>query len=227
MVHNLKIVISLGGKVLTKSLEGKHFKKYADVLRKLKGKGHRVIVITGGGYICRTYQAIARELHASKAALDSIGIIATRLNAATLMACLGDDAYPTVLTSAEQVKVNADARILVCAGNEIGHSTDFDSSIIAEIVDADILINATNVNGVYSSDPKKNPKAKKLNKLSYDEFQKIVIGVSQEPGDYDLFDLAAVQIIKRSKIKTVIIDASDPEEIVRAVEGKHDGTVIG
>lgn len=223
----MKIVLSLGGRIITKNLTSEHFKKYVDVLKKLKNEGHSLIVVTGGGSVCRTYQKIARELNATKSLLDMVGIYATRLNAATLIACLGEDAYPVVLTSVNDVKRHIDERILICGGGELGHSTDFDTAIIAEATNADLLINATDVDGVYSSDPQKNPNAKKFDNLSYDEFQKIVLEISQEPGEYELFDLAAIQIIRRSKIKTIIIDAlTDPVEIIRAVEGTHKGTII-
>ncbi len=90
-----------------------------------------------------------------------------------------------------------------------------------------MLIKATNVDGVYSSDPRKDPNAKKFEKLSYEDFEKIILKNKQEPGKYSLFDLSAIKIVERSKIKLIVINGEDSEEIIRAIEGKHRGTEIG
>ena len=222
----MKIVISLGGSLLTKELTPENFKNYADVLKRLKKKGHKLIVVCGGGKVCREYRDIAKKFKASNELLDWIGIQATHLNALTLIAALGEDAYPFSLRTVEEVKKNFDDKILVCGGNLPGCSTDYDAALFAEAVEADLLINATDIDGVYSSDPKKDPNAKKFDKLSYDEFEKIMLKNPQTPGEYRFFDLKATRLIKRGKIKTIFVDGRDPEEIIRAVEGKHHGSVV-
>jgi uridylate kinase len=145
----------------------------------------------------------------------------------TLIACLGKDAYPLSLRTPQQVVKNLDEKILVCGGNLPGCSTDYDAALFARAIKADLLINATNVRGVYSSDPKKNPRAKMFKRLSYEEFEKIISKLKQEPGEYRLFDLKAAKLIRKAKIKTVIIDGRNPKNILKVVEGKIIGTVIG
>jgi uridylate kinase len=118
-------------------------------------------------------------------------------------------------------------RILVCGGNLPGCSTDYDAALFAQAIKADLLINATDVDGVYSADPKKVPHARKFKKLSYDGFIRILSKLPQAPGKYRLFDLNAAKLIKIAKIKTIVVDGRDAEEIRRAVQGEHDGTEIG
>ena len=222
----MKIVISLGGSLLTKELTPENFKKYADVLKRLKNKGHKLVVVCGGGKIAREYRDVAKSFTKDNILLDWIGIQATHMNALTLIAALGKDAHPVSLRTPEEVKKNFKDKILVCGGDLPGCSTDYDAALFAEAIKADLLINATNVDGVYSDDPKKNPKAKKFDRLSYNEFEKIIMKNPQTPGEYRFFDLKATRLIKKAKIKTIFIDGRDTEEIMRTVEGKDHGTMV-
>ena len=222
----MKIVISLGGSLLIRDLTHENFKKYADVLKKLKGKGHKLIIVCGGGKTARQYRDIAKKFTSDNVLLDWIGIQATHLNAFTLIAALGKDAHHVSLRTVREVKKNFSDKILVCGGNVPGSSTGYDAALFAEAIKADLLIKASDIDGVYSADPNKNPNARKFDKLTHDEFLKIIEQNPQTPGEYRLFDLKATKLIKKNKIKTIFIDGIDPEEIVRAVEGKHSGTVV-
>lgn len=232
----MKIVISIGGSLLTKELTAENFKKYVDVVVKLWRRGHKVVVVCGGGKVCREYRDVGKELGADWRLLDWVGIVATHLNASAFVAGLlgrnefGGKVYWVKMQpekdAVKEVKKHFGKYIVVGAGYEPGHSTDYNSAIFAEAVGADLLINATNIDGVYTADPKKDPAAKKLKKLTHKEFEKIIMQNPQTPGEYRLFDLPATKVIKKMKLKTVFIDGNDPEEIFRAVEAKHNGTVI-
>lgn len=226
----MRIVISLGGSLLTKEMSSDNFKKYVDVLLKLKRNRHKLVVVCGGGRVCREYRDIAKGLNTNNEQLDFVGIMATHLNASTLFSGLGKSGYlvkwKSLKEAIKEVKKNFGKKILVCGGYDVGTSSDYDAAVFAKEIKADLLINATNVDGVYSDDPKKNPEAKKFDRLSFDEFEKIILKNVQSPGEYRLFDLPATKLIKKHKIKTVFIDGNDPEEIVRAVEERHSGTVI-
>jgi len=222
----MKIVISLGGSLLTRELTPENFKKYADVLKKLKNKGHKLVVVCGGGKVCREYRDVAKELGGDNVLLDWIGIESSHLNALTVIAALGKDAHPTNFRTAQDVKKNFGDKIVVCGGNLPGHSTGYDAALFAETIKADLLIKASDIDGVYSADPDKDPNAKKYEKLTHGEFLEIIELNPQIPGEYRLFDLKATKLIKKNKIKTIFVDGRDPEEIIRAVEGKHNGTVI-
>jgi len=222
----MKIVISLGGSLLTRELTPENFSKYADVLKRLKKKGHKLIVVCGGGKVCREYRDIAKELGGDNILLDWIGIESSHLNAFTLIAALGKDAHPMSFRTVKEVKEYFNDKIVVCGGNIPGSSTGYDAALFAEAIKADLLIKASDVDGVYSADPDSDSKAKKYDRLTHDEFLKIIEQNPQTPGEYRLFDLKATRLIKKNKIKTVFIDGNNPEEIIRAVEGKHHGTVI-
>jgi len=222
----MKIVISIGGSLLTRELTPENFQKYADVLKRLKNKGHKLVVVCGGGKISREYRDIAKHFTKDNVLLDWIGIQATHLNAFTLIAALGKDAYSVSLRTPQEVKKNLKDKILVCGGNLPGSSTGYDAALFAQAIKADLLIKVSDVDGVYSADPDLDPNAKKFDKLTHDEFLNIIEQNPQTPGEYRLFDLKATRLIKKNKIKTIFINGTDPEEIVRAVEGKHHGTVI-
>ena len=226
----MKIVISIGGSLLSKEPglipTAEDVKKYANALKRLKDKGHQIVAVCGGGKTCRRYQAVAKELGADKILLDNLGTASTHLNSYLIIAALGDYAYQESLRKPLQVKKLFGDKILLCAGDKPGHSTDYDATLHAKAVKADLMINVTNVNGVYSDDPKKNPNAKRYETLTHKQFMKIIKKNAQLPGEYRLFDLPATKLIKRMKLKTIFIDGTDPEEIIRAVEGNHHGTVI-
>ena len=226
----MKIVVSIGGSLLTRELTAENFKRYIDVFLELKNKGHQLIVVCGGGKVCREYRDVGKKLGGNNEQLDFIGIMATHLNAATLYSGLGDSGelikWTALKKAVKQVKEKFGDKILVGAGYDIGTSSDFDATSFAKAISADMLVNATNINGVYTEDPKINPDAKKFDRLTHKEFIKIIKKNVQVPGEYRLFDLPAAKLIKRLKLKAVFIDANDPQEIIRAVEGTHGGTNI-
>jgi len=226
----MKVVISIGGSLLSKEPDlipkAEDVRKYADVLKVLKNKGHQIVVTCGAGKICRRYQALAREFGADKVLQDNIGTETTHLNSYLIIAALGSYAHQESLRKPSQVKKLFGDKIIVGGGDKPGHSTDFDAALHAKAIKADLLVNVTNIDGVYSDDPKKNPAAKKYETLTHKQFMKIIKKNVQMPGEYRLFDIKATKLIKKLKLKTIFIDGTDPEEIIRAVEGNHHGTVI-
>ena len=224
-------MVSIGGSLLTRELCVANFKKYVDVFLKLRDDGHQLAVVCGGGKTCREYRDIAKGFTEDADALDFIGIMATHINASTLAAALGERGHlvrwGSLKAALKDVKEHFGDRILVGGGYDVGTSSDYDAAAFADVVNADLLINASNVDGVYTADPKKDPDAKKLDKLTHKEFEKIIMQNPQVPGEYRLFDLPATKLIKKLKLKTVFIDGNDPEEILHAVDGTHNGTVIG
>jgi uridylate kinase len=224
----MKIIISIGGSLLTKELKYENFKKYADVINKISKK-HKVIVVCGGGITARTYQSIARKAKASNEMLDFIGIMATHINASTFSTFIKNSylvKWKSLKEASKEVKKYFGKKVLVCAGYDVGCSTDFDSAYFASLVNADLVVNATNVDGIYDKDPTKFKDAKKFDRLSYNEFIKIISKNPQKPGEYRLFDLKAAKILKEKKIKLIVIDGRNPREIVKAIEGKHSGTEV-
>ncbi|TAL46661.1 UMP kinase [archaeon] len=226
----MKIVISMSGSLLTNELTLQNFQNYSDIIKSLWKKGHKIIVTVGGGSVCRQYQRVAKEAGADDDKLDFIGIMSTHLNASTFAYAIGDDAYlvkwKPLKQAMEEVEEHFGKKIIVAGGYDIGTSSDYDAAMFAQLANADIVINATNIDGVYSDDPRKNPDAKKYGKIGYKEFIEIIKKNAQKPGEYRLFDLKGAELLKKIGTKLVIVDGRDRQEIINAVEGKHNGTVI-
>ena len=97
----------------------------------------------------------------------------------------------------------------------------------AEKIHADLIVNATDVSGVYDKNPNIHKDAQKLVTLTFDQLQDIIRdNASQDPGEYGLFDMKAVKKAKRLKIPIVFINGTNPEEIIRAVDGTHCGSTV-
>ena len=226
-MSQLKVSISLGGSLLTRKMDATSYSHYADVLKRLHDGGHTIVVTCGGGRPARQYISIAKELNSSRSLQDNLGILATHINALLLIAALGDTADPRVHRRADELRRRLGERILVGGGHKPGSSTDYRTVIFAEAIGADLIINATDVPGVYDVNPKTNPDARKLDSLSYAELEKIVrANTRQAPGEYGLFDLKAIRLAGRLGIPLVFVDGTDPEEIIRAVTGDHHGSTV-
>lgn len=110
-------------------------------------------------------------------------------------------------------------------GTEPAHSTDAVGSILAEFVGAELMINATSVDGLYDKDPNKYNDARMFEEVKPSEMMKLMSSNNIQAGTYEFFDMTAIQIIKRSSIKTVIVNGNDAQNIKRAMTEKI-GTLI-
>ncbi len=221
----MKIVISLGGSLLTRDFTSAGVRKYIDVLKKISAQADKLVIIVGGGRVCREYQAIARELGSSQDMQDYVGIKATHFNASLVASALTK--YAEIPNNEKELKAAlAKNKIVVGGGLKVGQSTDAVAAFAAKEIKADLLINASNIDGVYDSNPRENKNAKKIPVLKYAELREILSKNAQLPGQYGLFDLRAADTISKAKIKTLFIDGTDAEEIWRAAFEKHNGSVV-
>jgi uridylate kinase len=222
----MKIVVTIGGSIIIKDHDFKKFRDYAEVLRNLKEEND-VFVVVGGGKTARDYIDIARSLEVSEAMCDDVGIEVTRLNAKLLIAALGQDAYPEVPHNfREALKFSDSNKIIVMGGTEPAHSTDAVGSILAEFVEADLLINATSVDGLYNKDPNKYPDAVMFKEVKPSKMMELMSSNEVKAGTYEFFDMTAIQIIKRSSIKTVILNGENAQNILNAIEGNIGTTIV-
>jgi len=221
------IVISLGGSVLVPSLESNNIAAYAGMLSRLADT-FRVFVVVGGGGEARRYISAARSLAIDEATSDEIGILITRLNATMLISALGRAAYPAVPTSHyEALEAATSGKIVIMGGVTPGQTTDAVSAVLAERAGADILINATSVDGIYSADPKKDPDAKKIAHLTPEDLLAIVQGGRMDAGANNVIDLVAAKVVQRNAIPLMVIDGTNPENITAALfEGIFTGSLI-
>ena len=218
------IVIKFSGKVF--GVENiKILKDYARFLVKLS-KTHQPIVVAGGGKIARHFISHARSSGADESTLDELGIEISRLNAKLLIYALKDKAYPHPPTSLKEAKNAVDSGLIVVAGGlHPGQSTNGTAALIAEKVKAVQFLNATDVKGIYDSDPNKNKKAKIFKKIELKKLRGMLVKEDSVAGGYDLMDIVALKIIERSKIKTRVIQ-SDIKTLEKAVKGLAVGTEI-
>lgn len=222
------IVLSIGGSILTPGgNEVEYISKLAALLNKF-GKDNKLYIVVGGGPLARNNISIARGLGGSEIELDVIGIAATRLNAQLLITALGDQVYPRPAETFHEAKVQANHyRFVVMGGTHPGHTTDAVAVMLGEFVGVDKFINVTSVDGVYTADPKKDPNATKLEKLSADELIKITMQSAAVAGPHIVIDPLAARVIKRSGITTNVLDGRDLKALENAILGKpFNGTII-
>ena len=218
------IVIKLSGKVFGIE-QTKDLKDYARFFVKIS-KICQPILIAGGGKIARHYISHARSSGADESTLDELGIEISRLNAKLLIYALKDKAYPHPPTTLPEVKNAVESGLIVVAGGlHPGQSTNGTAALIAEKVNASEFLNATDVDGIYDSDPNKNKKAKKFKRIDLKDLRNLLVHEDSMAGGYDLMDIVALKVIERSKIKTRIIKA-DIKIIEKALKGMRTGTEI-
>jgi uridylate kinase len=187
---------------------------------------HQVMVVVGGGRTARDYIGVARDLEASEAICDDIGIEVTRLNARLLITALGEDAYPRVPHNFSQaLEFSLSGKIVIMGGTEPAHSTDAVGSILAEFIGADLLLNATSVDGLFDKDPNKYPEAQMIEEITPKYMMEMLADKQMKAGTYEFLDKTAIQIIGRSKIRTVILNGENPENLKKAINDKI-GTLI-
>ena len=224
----MKVIVSIGGSVLAPDLEADRVASHATAMEQLSEAGHDVGAVTGGGTVARDYIGAARSLGANEMELDHVGIAATRMNARLLIAALGDRAAPEpVETYEEGRKALRRGDLPVLGGTVAGQTTDAVSAAFAEYVNADLLVYATSVPGVFSADPDVDPDASKFDELSVEELVDVIADIEMNAGSNAPVDLLAAKLIQRSGIRAIVLDGSDPDRIVRAVENDdHEGTEI-
>jgi len=231
----MKISLSLGGSLLTGKnkepaiqLNPDSYRMYAETLKELHTQGHEIMAVCGGGKPARHFIDVSKQLGGSPDVQDLLGIKASHVNALLMMSALGDHADQNrIYQRASDLKYAPTGRILVGGGYKPGSSTDYRAVIFADKLGADLIINATDVPGVYDKNPRKHLDAVKLKELTYDQLETIIReNTRQAPGEYGLFDLKAVRRARKAGIPVVFIDGTDPEEIKRAVEGTHGGSTV-
>jgi uridylate kinase len=224
----MKLVFSIGGSVLAPDeIDEVFLEKIAFFLRNLSQK-NKVWVVAGGGKLARKYIKAAKKLSADDDLCDWLGIYATRLNALLLASSIGKKANRQIpRTVGEAIKFSSSGNIVVMGGTEPKHSTDAVAAELARETQADLLVNASNVDGVYDKDPKKFPEAKLIPKITARELLKMVEKIPQSPGNYALMDKMAVESVIRSKVKTIILNGRNLANVEAAVDGeKFTGTLI-
>lgn len=197
-----------------------------------------LFVVVGGGRTARNYIQLARQagsltgVSTSEYELDVLGIGATRLNARLLAMTLDINGIkvplepPTNIESAVELGRNHD--MVIMGGTVPGHTTDAVAASLAQAVGAQRLVIATNVKGVYTGDPRKDPEAEFLPELTFERLIEIVGPVMEEAGQAAVVDpVAARTAASIEGLKLAVVDGGDLENLANACQGmKFEGSLV-
>ncbi|MEM6424243.1 MAG: UMP kinase [Cyanobacteria bacterium P01_H01_bin.119] len=203
----------------------------AQEIAEILNQAVQVAVVVGGGNIFRGIKGAAAGM--DRATADYIGMIATVMNAMTLQDALEQNGVPTRVQTAISMQEVAEPYIrrrairhleknrVVIFGAGSGNpffTTDTTAALRAAEINAEVVFKATKVDGVYDSDPKQNPDAKRFTSLTYSHVL---------AHDLKVMDSTAIALCKDNNIPIVVFDLSVPGNISRAVMGESIGTLVG
>lgn len=221
------VVISVGGSLIVPDGIDTNF---LSSLKALIAKGikakKKFIVITGGGKTARNYQNAGKEITKLRSQdVDWLGIHSTRLNAQLLKTILLPNVVERVVKNPNE-EIHFNKSVLVAAGWKPGWSTDYDAVLLAERFKAKKLINLSNIDYVYTADPRTNPKAKKIENISWKEFRKI-IPKKWDPGLNAPFDPVASKEAQKIGLEVAIINGKKLGELEHFLNNENFvGTLI-
>lgn len=227
-----RVLLKLSGEALAGSLgHGIDFDTVMDIVRPVKvlhDMGCEVAIVVGGGNFWRGRSSGKMD----RTRADHMGMLATVINAlgvADGLEQLGLDVRVQTAIAMQEVaepyirnravRHLEKGRVIVfgCGTGNPFFSTDTGAALRAAEIEADIILKATMVDGVYDSDPKKNPDAKRYDRLTFMEVLNQSLGV---------MDMTAASFCKDRGIPWLVFSIADPENIVRAVEGQPVGTLV-
>lgn len=228
-------VLSVGGSIVVPDKPDTEFlTKFISMVKEWLSEdaSRKLILVVGGGAPARVYQnayaEISSKIGGSSAldAADWIGIMATRLNAELVKASFGEFCKNDVVYD-PTAPIEFKGRVLLAAGWHPGFSTDNDAVLLAEKHGAKTVVNLSNIEKVYTDDPRKNPEAKPIDSISWKDFRKMV-GDDWTPGKNCPFDPIASKKADESGM-TVICAGGKNIENIRKILNDEDfvGTKIG
>jgi uridylate kinase len=177
--------------------------------------------------LAREFIGVAKSLGLREAAQDEVAISVSRIYAQLFLNTLGEIGYDTVPTTIDDaVKCLDGGKIVVMGGLKPGMTTDTVAALIAEKVKADLLIKASDQEGIYDKDPRKHSDAVKLDRIKLENLSRVCTEDQHKAGIHQIIDPEAVKVLKRSRIKVVVVMGFKPENVLKAIEGKKVGTFV-
>lgn len=222
------IVISVGGSLLVPdAIDSNFIMSLKSLVEEGVKKGDRFVIICGGGKTARRYQDAGKLVSKLRTSdVDWLGIHATRLNAQLVKTIFLPKVEEVIVNDPFDKKVKFLKPILIAAGWKPGWSTDFDAVCLAKRYKAKKLINLSNIDYVYTADPRTNPSATKIEKISWKEFRRI-IPKKWDPGLSSPFDPIASKEAEKNGLSVAIINGNNLREIKKFIDGEgFIGTLI-
>ncbi len=229
-----RVVVKLSGEALTgqgaHGLDGATLARIAKDLALSAGAGTEIAVVVGGGNFFRGVQGAGKGLERARA--DAIGMLATIMNGLALeqaveaegcsARALSAIAMPSLCetyTRAAALRHLAKGRVVICAGGTGNpfFTTDTGAALRAAELGADAILKATQVDGVYTADPKRDPNAKRYETLTHDEAINKNLGV---------MDTAAFALARENRIPIFVFSIAEQGAIAAALRGAGRGTLV-
>jgi uridylate kinase len=221
---SLKIVLRIGGSILGSPPNPEVAEGYSRVVAQMNSEGISVAVVVGGGEVARDYIDSARGMGLSSFQQDTIAIHASRLNARLIAMKLGGvSSVPTSIDG--MLQRLARNRVAVMGGLRPGITTDTVAAIVAHRWNADLLVKGSDQDGIYTADPRTVKDAKKLSRITYERMKQI-LGGDHRPGIHSIVDPVAVDELAGSRVLLVVLNGSNPKNVLKAVHGEKIGTVV-
>lgn len=227
-MENKKIVISLGGSLIVPGgVDVDFLKSFILFIKKYVENGYTFLLITGGGKIAREYgDSLKKIINPNNNDLDWLGIAITKVNAEFVRICFEDLAYERIIDNPECIP-ESKSPVIVGGGWKPGNSSDLAAVRAAKSIGAQKIINLTNIDYVYDSDPSKNPEAKPIENISWLDFLLLFPDNNWVPGANRPFDPIASCEAQNNNQEVVILNGRDLENLGNCLEGKiFKGTTI-
>ena len=222
------IIISLGGSLIVPdSIDVEFLKNFKKLILFHVALGKKFVIITGGGKTCRKYNDAFREISKpSLEDLDWLGIYSTRFNAEFVRMIFDEYANKEIILNPSS-PVYFTKSIIIGAGWQPGSSTDLDAVLIAKTVGAKKIINLSNIDYVYDKDPKKNPDAKKIEKISWTDYRKLIPEEWNYSGLNSPFDPTASKMAETEGMQVMIMNGKPIDNLAKYLNGENFlGTII-
>ncbi|MFA6258015.1 MAG: UMP kinase [Candidatus Paceibacterota bacterium] len=221
------IIISLGGSLIVpEEIDVEFLKDFKNLILEHVSKGKKFLIITGGGKTNKKYnEAVKKLADPSNEDLDWIGIASLKLNAELVRVMFAEWANVKVVENLSE-SFSFEKSIIVGSAFEPGKSSDWDAVEAAKTVGAKKIINLSNTDHVYDSDPKINPNAKKIENISWAEYR-VLIPKEWNPRMNSPFDPIASMIAEEEKMTVITMNGKPIDNLANCLNGeKFIGSVI-
>ncbi|MFM2374400.1 MAG: hypothetical protein RLZZ234_395 [Candidatus Parcubacteria bacterium] len=216
------IIISVGGSMIVPGdIDTTFLSSFKALIEsEIDQHGRYFVVIAGGGKTARKYMDAAGVVSdLTPDDIDWLGIHATRLNGHLLRAIFRDHAHPVMITNPDDIlDIRKDTPLIVASGYRPGASTDLRAVQIAHRRGATKVINLSNIDYVYTADPKKDPSATPIETISWPEFRKL-IPKDWDPGLSSPFDPVAAKEAELHGIEVAILNGNNLAELKKCIDG--------
>ena len=177
--------------------------------------------------MARDFIKVAAGLGLEEAQRDWAAIHVSRLFAQLFVLGLGESGCGCVPVSVNEAQACLETgKIVVLGGLRPGMTTDTVAALVGERVKANLLVKGTNVDGIYTKDPKKFSNAKKLDKVKFDDLGRLFEASEHRAGINQIVDPEAIKVLQRCRLRTIVVNGYDVSNVLSAVNGQRVGTVI-